>query len=113
MFWFSWSSNGQGWQVRGLLRCAFPAEWTQRELRHSFISLLSDNGTQLEEISRLVVHNSTAVAEAVYCKQIRPVLQAGAGAMDRVFAVRRGAVVTLKAPSDHGRGLQSGRGDRI
>ncbi|HUR02610.1 MAG TPA: tyrosine-type recombinase/integrase [Nonomuraea sp.] len=62
-----------------------PAEWTPRELRHSFVSLLSDNGIPLEEISRLVGHSSTAVTEAVYRKQIRPVLQAGAVAMDRIF----------------------------
>ncbi|OCC09147.1 Phage integrase family protein [Streptomyces sp. PTY087I2] len=28
------------------------AEWTPRELRHSFVSLLSDRGVPLEEISR-------------------------------------------------------------
>ncbi|MFI7455048.1 tyrosine-type recombinase/integrase [Nonomuraea sp. NPDC049714] len=65
-----------------------PAEWTPRELRHSFVSLLSDNGIPLEEISRLVGHSSTAVTEAVYRKQIRPVLQAGAVAMDRIFEGR-------------------------
>ncbi|MEV4222552.1 hypothetical protein [Nonomuraea sp. NPDC049725] len=54
-------------------------------LRHSFISLLSDNGIPLEEISRLVGHSSTAVTEAVYRQQIRPVLQAGAIAMDRII----------------------------
>ncbi len=62
-----------------------PAEWTPRELRHSFVSLLSDNGIPLEEISRLVGHSSTAVTEAVYRKQIRPVLQTGAVAMDHIF----------------------------
>ncbi|MGW2151525.1 tyrosine-type recombinase/integrase [Nonomuraea bangladeshensis] len=62
-----------------------PAQWTPRELRHSFVSLLSDNGIPLEEISRLVGHSSTAVTEAIYRKQIRPVLQAGAVAMDRIF----------------------------
>ena len=60
-------------------------DWTPRELRHSFVSLLSDNGIPLEEISRLVGHSSTAVTELVYRKQIRPVLQAGAVAMDRIF----------------------------
>ncbi|WP_432928685.1 hypothetical protein ACQPZZ_02920 [Microbispora sp. CA-135349] len=44
-----------------------------------------NNGLPLEEISRLVGHSSTAVTEAVYRKQIRPVLQAGAVAMDRIF----------------------------
>ncbi len=62
-----------------------PKDWTPRELRHSFVSLLSDNGVPLEEISRLVGHSSTAVTELVYRKQIRPVLQTGAIAMDRIF----------------------------
>ncbi|MGP4004576.1 site-specific integrase [Streptomyces sp. 8N706] len=62
-----------------------PAEWTPRELRHSFVSLLSDRGIPLEEISRLVGHSSTAVTEEVYRKQIRPVVQSGAVAMDRIF----------------------------
>jgi site-specific recombinase XerD len=38
-------------------------EWTPRELRHSFVSLLSDNGIPIEEISRLVGHKSTVVTE--------------------------------------------------
>ncbi|MGH3754962.1 MAG: site-specific integrase [Pseudonocardiaceae bacterium] len=63
-----------------------PDEWTPRELRHSFVSLLSDSGVPLEEISRLVGHSSTAVTELVYRKQIRPVLQRGATAMDRIFS---------------------------
>nr|WP_312881979.1 hypothetical protein [Actinomadura alba] len=37
------------------------------------MSLLSDGGLPLEEISRLVGHSSTAVTEAIYRKQIRPV----------------------------------------
>jgi integrase len=56
-----------------------------RELRHSFVSLLSDHGLPLEEISRLVGHSSTAVTELVYRKQIRPVIQSGATAMDAIF----------------------------
>jgi Phage integrase family len=43
-----------------------PAEWTPRELRHSFVSLLSDNGVPIEEIAQLVGHSSTAVTELVY-----------------------------------------------
>jgi integrase len=61
-------------------------EWTPRELRHSFVSLLSDSGVPLEEISRLVGHSSTAVTELVYRHQIRPVLQVGAVMMDQVFS---------------------------
>lgn len=61
------------------------AEWTPRELRHSFVSLLSDSGVPIEEISRLVGHSGTAVTEEIYRKQIRPVIQSGAVAMDRIF----------------------------
>lgn len=60
-------------------------QWTPRELRHSFVSLLSNSGVRLEEISRLVGHSGTAVTEEVYRKQIRPVIQTGAVAMDGIF----------------------------
>jgi site-specific recombinase XerD len=38
-------------------------EWTPRELRQSFVSLLPDAGVPLENISRLVGHRSTTVTE--------------------------------------------------
>jgi site-specific recombinase XerD len=62
-----------------------PKDWTPRELRHSFVSLLSDGGMPLEQISRLVGHSGTTVTEQVYRKQIRPVIQDGAAAMDHIF----------------------------
>ena len=61
------------------------AEWTPREMRHSFVSLLSANGIALEHISRLVGHKGTVVTETVYRQQIRPVIEEGATAMDRIF----------------------------
>lgn len=48
-----------------------PAKWPPCELRHSFVSLLSDNGIPLEEISRLVGHTSTATTEAIYARSYR------------------------------------------
>ena len=60
-------------------------EWTPRELRQSFVSLLSDERVPLEVISRLVGHRSTTVTETVYRKQLRPVIEGGADAMDRIF----------------------------
>jgi integrase len=60
-------------------------EWTPRELRHSFVSLLSDAGVPIEEISRLVGHSGTTVTELVYRHQIRPVVQGGAEVMDTLF----------------------------
>jgi integrase len=60
-------------------------EWTPRELRHSFVSLLSDDGMPIAQISRLVEHSGTSMTELVYCKQIRPVVEDGAVTMDRLF----------------------------
>ncbi len=65
-------------------------EWTPRELRHSFVSLLSDVGMPIEQISRLVGHSGTSVTELVYRKQIRPVVEDGAVAMNRLFPSRDG-----------------------
>jgi len=65
-----------------------PAAWTPRELRHSFVSLLSDSGMPLEQIARLLGHNGTAVTERVYRHQLRPILEEGAGAMDAIFPER-------------------------
>ena len=62
-----------------------PREWTPRELRHSFVSLLSDADVPIERISRLVGHSSTTTTETIYRKQIRPVIVHGADAMDRIF----------------------------
>jgi integrase len=62
-----------------------PGQWTPRELRHSFVSLLSDAGVPVEHISRLVGHSGTTTTETVYRRQLRPVLLEGAGAMNRIF----------------------------
>ncbi|MFF4575839.1 tyrosine-type recombinase/integrase [Streptomyces sp. NPDC001410] len=61
-------------------------EWTPRELRHSFVSLLSDDGIPLETIALLVGHSSQVTTEAVYRKQLRPVITKGAEAVDDIFA---------------------------
>ena len=48
---------------------------------------MSDAGVSIEEIARLVGHRGTVVTEAVYRKQLRPVITEGAEAMDRIFAI--------------------------
>jgi integrase len=55
-----------------------PRAWTPMELRRSFVSLMSDAGVPVEQIARLVGHSGTTTTEAVYRKQIRPVLIDGA-----------------------------------
>nr|WP_075307003.1 MULTISPECIES: tyrosine-type recombinase/integrase [unclassified Pseudonocardia] len=62
------------------------APWTPRELRHSFVSLLPDSGMTVDQIARLVGHaSSSSVTELVYRKQIRPVIDEGATAINDLF----------------------------
>jgi integrase len=61
--------------------------WTPRELRHSFVSLMSISGVPVEEIARLAGHSNTRTTEVVYRRELRPVLTTGAEAMDRLFQV--------------------------
>lgn len=62
-----------------------PKDWTPRELRHSFVSLLSDEGVPLEVIADLCGHAGTGTTGGVYRHQLRPVLLSGALVMDRIF----------------------------
>ncbi|MEV7671553.1 site-specific integrase [Streptomyces sp. NPDC088752] len=62
-----------------------PRAWTPRELRTSFVSVLSDHGIPIEVIARVAGHSNTQVTEQVYRKQIRPVITQGAEAMDVIF----------------------------
>ncbi|WP_267245836.1 site-specific integrase, partial [Streptomyces sp. PR69] len=56
---------------RALLREAGfekPDKWTTRELRTSFVSLLSDHGIPIEVIARVVGHSGSQTTERVYRK---------------------------------------------
>ncbi len=59
--------------------------WTPRELRTSFVSLMSHRGVSIEEIARLVGHASTRTTEVVYRRELRPVITTGAEIMDEIF----------------------------
>ena len=56
-----------------------------RELRHTFVSLLSVHGVPVEAIALLAGHNQTATTELVYRHQIVPALTRGAEIMDQIF----------------------------
>ena len=49
-------------------------ERAPRELRYSFVSILSARDVRLEDICDLVRHRSTSVTETVYRHEIRPAL---------------------------------------
>ncbi len=59
--------------------------WVPRELRHTFVSLLSAHGVPVEAIALLAGHNQTATTEMVYRHQIVPALTRGAEVMDQIF----------------------------
>jgi len=63
-------------------------DWTPRELRHSFVSMLSADGVATEDIAHLVGHSSTRTTERVYRHELRPVLRTGAERMGRIFGQR-------------------------
>ena len=99
---------GQGWQDTGLVFtnhagaaldagnvrkmfkriCAEAGagdSWTPRELRTTFVSLMSHQGVAIEEIARLVGHATTRTTEIVYRRELRPVITTGAEIMDQLF----------------------------
>ena len=60
--------------------------WTPRELRTTFVSLMSHQGVSIEEIARLVGHATTRTTEIVYRRELRPVITTGAEIMDQLFS---------------------------
>ncbi|MGW6496811.1 site-specific integrase [Nonomuraea angiospora] len=70
-------------------RAGLGTAWSPRELRHSFVSIMSDQGVPIETIADLVGHASTSVTEAVYRHQLRPVITKGAHTMNTIFGDSR------------------------
>jgi integrase len=69
-------------------RAGIDGQWTPRELRHTFVSLMSQTGMAIEEISHLVGHSSSHTTETIYRSELRPVIRTGANAMDELFPAR-------------------------
>jgi integrase len=62
-----------------------------REQRHSFVSVLSDAGVDIEQIADAVGHVNSTVTKAVYRHQIADEITAVATAMDAVFGEAQGS----------------------
>jgi integrase len=76
------------------MRCEFtaaitvagiPGRWSPGELRHTFVSLMSDSGVRVEEIARLAGHATSRTTEIVYRRQLRLIMEKGTEAMDQIF----------------------------
>jgi integrase len=59
--------------------------WAPREMRHTFVSVLSANGVSVENIALLAGHDRTSTTELVYRHELRPALTEGAEVMDKIF----------------------------
>jgi integrase len=78
------------WAFRSITKAAGVGEdWTPRELRHTFVSIMSDNDVPIEKIADLVGHRTTVVTQTVYRHQLRPVIETGPTRMNTLFG-RRG-----------------------
>ncbi|PRY57487.1 site-specific integrase [Glycomyces artemisiae] len=63
-----------------------PGSWTPRELRHTFVSWMSDEGASEELIADLVGHAKTSTTRTVYRHQLRPVITKGVELLEEVFS---------------------------
>ncbi len=59
--------------------------WAPRELRHTFVSVMSEAGVAVAEIARLTRHSSSRTTETIYRHELRPGDTTGADVMDKIF----------------------------
>jgi integrase len=67
------------------VKAGLGGDWVPREMRHTFVSVLSANEVAVESIARLAGHDQTATTELIYRHEIRPALVQGAEVMDKIF----------------------------
>jgi integrase len=60
-------------------------DWTPREQRHTFVSVLSDSGVSIEDIADAVGHINSTVTKAVYRHVIADEITVAATAMEAIF----------------------------
>ena len=72
-------------------RAGIGTHWTPREQRHSFVSVLSNAGVDIEKIADAVGHINSTVTKAVYRHQIADEITSAATAMDAIFGDASGS----------------------
>jgi integrase len=73
------------------------ARWVPKELRTSFVSMMSYQGVPVEEIARLAGHASSRTTEVVYRRELRRVITTGAEVMDQIFRIKQPGASTAGA----------------
>ena len=80
-----YTSRALNWRFSRMTERAGIGHWHAHEGRHTAVSIMSNNGVPLQEISDTVGHKSTHVTETVYRHVIVPAIRGGATVMDAVF----------------------------
>src|SRR6266699_3693408 len=96
------TSVGTGYESHNLRRdfrrvtaaAGLGARWVPKELRTSFVSMMSYQGVPVEEIVRLAGHSSSRTTEVIYRRAMRPVITTGAEVMDQIFQPKQRRGVT-------------------
>jgi integrase len=91
------TSVGTGYESHNLRRdfrrvtaaAGLGARWVPKELRTSFVSMMSYQGVPVEEIARLGGHTSSRTTEVIYRRELRPVITTGAEVMDQIFRLKQ------------------------
>jgi integrase len=68
-----------------------------KELRTSFVSMMSYQGVPVEEIARLAGHASSRTTEVIYRRELRPVITTGVEVMDQIFRPEQPSASTADA----------------
>jgi integrase len=88
------------------------ARWVPKELRTSFVSMMSYHGVPVEEIARLAGHASSRTTEVIYRRELRPVITTGAEVMDQIFGPRQGRSQRREYAAGQAPGLEAKSGER-
>ena len=70
---------------RACKRAGIGEDWHPRLLRHTFVSVLSDHGIDMEDIADAAGHVNSTVTRTVYRHQIADKVARAATAMDQIF----------------------------
>jgi integrase len=81
----AYTSDALNWRFSRMTRKAGIGHWHAHEARHTAVSIMSNNGVPIQEITDTVGHKSTHVTETVYRHVIVPAIRGGATVMDTIF----------------------------
>lgn len=72
-------------------RAGIGDQWTPREMRHTFVSVLSHSGVDIEQIADAAGHVNSTVTRTVYRHQIADKVTVAATRMDAIFGEASGS----------------------